>query len=119
MNIFASQLQKQPIIRTLLSGLFLLLFAFSVTPRIFLHDWVARHQDRAGWTKGDGHDHLQRVSFHCQTEDQVVESPFLAAEASPQITPPIVFRPEWVERTVRLHTTRIIYSSLRGPPAFS
>jgi hypothetical protein len=72
-----------PIIRKFIAGLFLVIFALGVTPKITLHNLVADHQD--GRIKSNFSDpfstQLSKSSFNCQVDNLISESPFVAAEA--------------------------------------
>src|SRR5258708_23178061 len=97
----------------------LALFALGVTPKIVIHALAARHTDSR---RAFGHmkaDQDNNTGFHCNIENQVVESPFLnysisihlqAAEAFPiyQIR---------ADHQFRSYTDHIF--GLRGPPVYS
>jgi hypothetical protein len=64
------------LIKRFLAAFFLLLFSFCVTPKRFLHDVLANHKDAKPFSS----DPIQQISqsgFRCQTDDLVVEAPFL------------------------------------------
>jgi hypothetical protein len=71
-----------PIIRKFIAGLFLVIFALGVTPKITLHNLVADHQDgRIKSTLSDPFSpQLNKSSFNCQVDNLISESPFVAAE---------------------------------------
>ncbi|MES1160283.1 MAG: hypothetical protein ABUM51_05985 [Bacteroidota bacterium] len=108
---------KQPIIRRFLSGILLVLFAFSVTPKKFLHDLVANHKDTPGKFSKDAKARLQKSTFTCHTEDLVVESPFIGGSAPLIIQAPSLFCPPYAELVTRWHSTPYLFSALRGPPS--
>lgn len=100
-----------------ISAVMMLLFALSITPKKILHDLLVDHQDDIAY-------HLQsapliiKAGFHCDTENQVAESPFT--------TTPTVVLPEPMlfsfiahneNTTGCLHATTVFHYSLRGPPA--
>jgi hypothetical protein len=62
------------------------LFAFSITPKIVLHNLVANHKD--GKTKTSLPDaystQLSKASFNCQCDNLISESPFVA-EVQPHL----------------------------------
>ena len=74
---FASYYLKQSnTIRKISAAFFLLMFSFCVTPKRFLHDILANHKDAQPFASVP----LQQISqsgFRCQTDDLVVEAPFL------------------------------------------
>jgi hypothetical protein len=65
-----------PTIRRLLAALFLLLFAFCVTPKRFLHDLLANHRDTS-MMHGFPQQQVTTSGFHCNVDDLVVVAPFL------------------------------------------
>jgi hypothetical protein len=69
-------LKQSSTIRKISAAFFLLLFSFCVTPKRFLHDMLANHKDAQPFASVP----LQQISqsgFRCQTDDLVVEAPFL------------------------------------------
>jgi hypothetical protein len=74
---FASYYLKQSnTIRKVSAAFFLMLFSFCITPKRFLHDMLANHKDAQPFASVP----LQQISqsgFRCQTDDLVVEAPFL------------------------------------------
>jgi hypothetical protein len=69
-------LNNLPTIRRLLAALFLLLFAFCVTPKRFLHDLLANHRDTS-MMHGLPQQQVTASGFHCNVDDLVVVAPFL------------------------------------------
>ena len=88
-----------------------------MTPKKFLHDLVAKHKDTPGKFSHDPHARLQKSTYNCHIEDLVVESPFVEGSVPIVQDAPPIFRPSYVELAVRWHSTRILFSSLRGPPS--
>jgi hypothetical protein len=111
--------RKQPIIRRLLTGLLLALFALSGTPKIFVHDLVAQHKDTRCKFSHGSHTDVERATFTCHTEDLVVESPFITSAALPGMQVPVICISNIVELTARLYAFFPVRYSLRGPPALS
>jgi len=95
----------------------LVLFAFSGTPKRFLHDLVAHHKDTKSKFSPGAHTSVERSFYNCHTEDLVVESPFVEA-APPAILPaPSVVNETFTQLIARLYVVSLISTSLRGPPA--
>lgn len=95
----------------------LVLFAFSGTPKKFIHDLVVYHKDTRSKFAPDAHTSVQRSFFNCHVEDLVVESPFIE-ETAPTVSPaPVIFTDTYVQLTTRLYAIFPISTSLRGPPA--
>lgn len=108
---------QQRCIRSVFAGLTILLFAFSITPKIMLHDLVANHKDRP-FTANDSNSKEFDVSgFHCHVDNLVVESPFLGECLAPALIPRLVHKPVFSLTTHRFHFTAHFYFALRGPPA--
>lgn len=96
----------------------LLVFGFSITPRIALHNWLATHKDTV--SKTDPKDKQVHVPvFNCHCDDLVAESPFTA----PAGLAPVFISPEFASciqpAKSRLYTTPFTTLSLRGPPSVS
>lgn len=98
------------------SALLLLLFALSITPKKTLHDWLVDHQDDTSY-------HHQAVplviksGFHCDTENNVAESPFTGEEPVDILQPLPVFISFNDAVNSALHSNTSFYLTLRGPPA--
>ena len=108
------------IIRQLLAGFLLILFAFSITPRQTLHDWLANHVDREHphCSYGDV-THYGVYGFHCDTDNLVAESPFTHQVVLFEFRQPAVFaaRPGFAPH--HYYAATHFFFSLRGPPAVS
>lgn len=63
-------------IRPFLAGILLTVFAFSITPRQVLHDWLANHKDTSHHCDYRGITHFGVNEFHCNCDNLVAESPF-------------------------------------------
>ncbi|MEP7109690.1 MAG: hypothetical protein ABI760_16970 [Ferruginibacter sp.] len=71
-------LREIRIIRQCSALVLLLLFMVSNTPKQLLHDIFANHVDyRNGIAGNKDTAHVKQLTFHCQCDHQVVESPFL------------------------------------------
>jgi len=95
----------------------LVLFAFSGTPKKFLHDLTAGHRDSRSKFASGGHTGVQQSIYSCHIEDLVVEAPFMAADVVAVPPAPRVYNGGFVEMTARLHCFFPVFYSLRGPPA--
>jgi len=107
------------IIRRLQAGFILMLFAFSITPKKFLHDLVANHRDAryVSIKSLDGKDQLGNAGYHCPCDQLVAQTPFVYQTV---VFERIVFSvPAVYQRApiVALHTPLPAFSFLRGPPA--
>jgi hypothetical protein len=108
-------LQKS-IIKKLLAVVMLVLFAFSVTPKIFLHILAANHTDRPA-NKKDSKAQISKAGFSCAVESLVAESSFDDAGSSPVIKNwPVLFLCNQYPIASTFYSSIQLTSSLRGPP---
>jgi hypothetical protein len=76
------RLKKHQNIRQFSAAFFLLLFAFCATPKRFLHDLLANHQD-SQFSATHAPKHISASGFHCHVDDLVVVEPFLPGIQDP------------------------------------
>jgi hypothetical protein len=69
-------LKNSNTIRRFTAAIFLLLFAFCVTPKRFLHDLLANHRDMQS-TRCLPVEQIAASGFHCNIDELVVVAPFL------------------------------------------
>ncbi|MGN6435262.1 MAG: hypothetical protein ACTHMM_01965 [Agriterribacter sp.] len=108
---------KQQTIRLFSSLVIMLVLAFSITPKKFLHDLVADHTDDITVAVNDGHDHIDHHGFNCNCDNLVATSPFTAHTDRIQFSSPTFFGAHISIRA--WHTQSITHSffALRAPPA--
>jgi hypothetical protein len=112
----AFRLLRKSIIISRLAGIFiLLLFTLSVTPKRFLHDVLAHHQDSEHRVSDDVQQFFAS-GFQCHADDLVVDTPFLQEPgAVPSIIIPFSefgYASPLFARLAR----NVIVSAVRGPP---
>jgi hypothetical protein len=103
-------------IRRLLAALFLLLFAFCVTPKRFLHDLLANHRDTI-MMHGVPQQQVTTSGFHCNVDDLVVVAPFLPGI---QITAPPKLNTgsaHFSDPVISIILADRLESDNRGPPS--
>ena len=106
------------VINKINAGLLLIIFCFSITPRIVLHDCFAGHTDGAGKVKADGQQHIHNVNYKCNCDNFVIQSPFTLTEnpsGSTSLQYDIV-KPESITRFFL--TVEYFSCTERGPPVF-
>jgi hypothetical protein len=94
----------------------LMLFAFSITPTIVFHNWLARHTDtvkKSAETKGR---QLGKQTFNCHCDHVVAESPFTEPNKTVITFPTEGFPLFNAELQVQYISSHCIHYSLRGPP---
>jgi hypothetical protein len=98
------------------SALLLLLFVLSITPKKTLHDWLVHHEDETSYQQQTAPSIL-KSGFHCDTDNNVAESPFTGEEpvSLPQPLPAFISFNAAVSNP--LHSVASFYFTLRGPPA--
>lgn len=105
-----------PIFRRSLAGFLLVLFAFSITPRKALHDWMVSHTDGVSIGKSDVAQ-LSKAGFNCTSQNLVAESPFTAVQHALDLS----FYPDYAFLSYaflfEVDTPAVFFYSLRGPPA--
>jgi hypothetical protein len=98
------------------AGLHLVLFALAIMPKIVLHALVANHRDTHPGLIVHG-DQLNEAGFHCDTDNLVVEFPFVPASPVPSpIAGPSNLIPSTAALQEPLASSHPLFG-LRGPPA--
>jgi hypothetical protein len=102
-----------------LAGIFLVLFAFGITPRLTLHNLVANHKDgRAKNALPDPFSkQLSKAGFNCQCDNTIIESPFVSEGITSYIIITSSFEAYQNIFTEEVFSSQQYCSSLRGPPA--
>ncbi len=93
-----------------------LVFAFAITPKRFLHSLVAHHKDTYNKLT-EGKTEVTKTGFNCQIDNLVATSHFTGISEKPEIELSSVF----VSHKERLSFANLFpahtFFSLRGPPA--
>ena len=92
----------------------LLIFAFSVTPKLFLHDLVVHHKDTP--IPLGKYAQVSNAGFHCDCESQVVDLPYVADVAGICLTAPVSFPTHQTRAAYQFHSFPHFIFGLRGPP---
>ncbi|MEO5892093.1 MAG: hypothetical protein ABIQ31_17730 [Ferruginibacter sp.] len=107
-------------IRPLLAGFILLVFAFSITPRIVLHAWFAGHKDITGIKKSHpGHNQFATATYHCACDNIVAESPFTEPATGSSTILSQFFLLQQPTLISSFYTAEYFFFSRRGPPVVS
>jgi len=104
------------IIKKIASAVLLVVFAFSITPAIVFHNWLADHADtvkKAACSRGE---QLGKKTFNCHCDHIVAESPFTDISKEMLFATDLLFSPEKVEKTIAYLSSPQSYFLLRGPP---
>lgn len=104
------------IFRRSLAGFLLVLFAFSITPRKTLHDWIVSHTDGVTIGKSDIAQ-LSKAGFNCTAQNLVAESPFTSGQSVIDLS----FHQDYATLPYAylfaVDAPAVFFYSLRGPPA--
>ena len=113
-------LAKSNQIRSVWAGIFLVLFAFGITPRLTLHNLVANHKDGRSQSSSlpdPFSKQLSKAGFNCQCDNTIIESPFVQENAIASVHSLSAFEVYKNIFTEDVYSSQEYCSSLRGPPA--
>jgi hypothetical protein len=102
-------------IKTIVAGLLLIVFAFSITPKRFLHNLFAKHIDSGNKTNDNTQYQLKVSGYNCDTDNLVTESAFDHDPCSFEF-PVLCTYSSYIVRIISFTSVPGIYSLLRGPP---
>jgi hypothetical protein len=105
-------------IRSIAAGFLLVIFAFGITPKRTLHNFVANHKDgiankRINKIKGAV---VNRAALNCQVDNLVCESPFTPEASTLCIASPKIFSSYRNIFVSARYSSAHISFGLRGPP---
>jgi hypothetical protein len=113
-------MHQRPLIKRTVSLLLLLIFAFSITPKQWIHELVFKHKDvYTNCTDNYTRAHLHQSGFHCELDNILVLSPFISDISTIDPQAPLVHSDYYSHNIISLHSADYFYSDLRGPPAIS
>jgi len=95
----------------------LAVFAFSITPKIILHHFVANHKDTPFSSNFEKTAQFHKAGFNCSCDNQVVESPYTADFGPAQLILKRLFPFRPVFNTKNCSVAPLYHQALRGPPA--
>ena len=98
-----------------LSGLLLMVFALSITPKRFLHNIFAKHIDSRPVKNSKKPYQLTNSGYNCDSDNLVAESTFLNDLSSFEFPPSTSFS-FYIVKDISFTSIAALYSQLRGPP---
>ena len=107
---------KHKFIRSFTAGMLLVIFAFSITPTIVFHNWLANHTDTSKKYADTKTQQLGNKTFNCHCDNIVAESPFTQPETLKSLPSIHIFSVTATVDIVELPSSPHIFYSLRGPP---
>ncbi|HLK30081.1 MAG TPA: hypothetical protein VKT28_15985 [Puia sp.] len=96
----------------------LMVFAFSVTPKILLHNLVADHRDTPRSHNNSKEQQLSKTGFNCNCDNLVVESPFVNDYVEIDLSVTQNFSGQKIAYENNFYSLHYFYFELRGPPSF-
>jgi hypothetical protein len=111
--------QLRPQILKCISGVILIVFTFSLTPKKVWHDLLTSHQDLALTTLqlDNQSDQVHKTVINCNCDQLVVESSFISKLSDIEIKAPIVGNKFNQKPYYFYFESYNYYNNLRGPPA--
>lgn len=110
-------LRNNPIIKKSIAAILLVIFAFSATPKKFLHNAFANHKDSASAKSSDAsHNKISTSTINCQCDDLVVEAPFISDGTVIEVFAPDYFIIKLSDLNDSFVSSLHFSIGLRGPP---
>lgn len=94
----------------------LVVFAFSITPVIVLHNWLANHTDTYKKSTDTKAQQVGKQTFNCHCDNIVAESPFTETGTFKSFPPIQIFSIVTTVDIAILPSSPTIFYALRGPP---
>lgn len=107
---------RNKFIRSFAAALMLLVFAFSITPTIVLHNWFANHKDSSRKLPDNNHPQVAKRLLNCHCDNIVAESPFTEPGKTIILAPLQNFSVYKADEIFQLTAAPSIFYPLRGPP---
>jgi hypothetical protein len=92
----------------------LLIFAFSITPKIVLHSLVVHHEDSP--IPSGKYAQVSKTGFHCDCENLVVELPYIIQVVSTHLIVPDSFQIYQTRTNYQYYSFPHFIFGVRGPP---
>ncbi len=106
------------IIRSVLAGFLLVVFAFGITPKRTLHNLVATHKDGSANAAANHSDEeaISKSTFNCQCDNLISESPFVAQSYPVNVSLAIPYASYSCNPVAVYYSSDHFSFGLRGPP---
>ena len=110
-------LDKNQVIKSFFTGILLIIFTFSITPKNILHHIIASHQDDICLISNHEITNVHKAGFHCSCENLVAESPFIESVSFQELKAPVLFSVFAGRAGFDFYNLHHFFAELRGPPA--
>jgi hypothetical protein len=107
---------KNLIIKKIIAAAMLIVFAFSITPTIFFHNWLANHTDSVNKNSQSNKDQVGKKLFNCHCDNIVAESPFTDSDYFKVLPAQPIFSNIKAGKPAHFSSSQPVSYSLRGPP---
>jgi hypothetical protein len=108
----------KPTIRAFVAAPLMLIFVFSATPKVFLHNLIANHHDGSYAANGKT-PRIAVASFHCDCENLVVQVPYLDNPVLNQDPATKIFQRFQIKKEKPAYPIHYFIFGFRGPPTMS
>ncbi len=112
---FLFQLINNINIKRFLSGLLLIVFALSITPKRYLHEAFAKHADSRHKKTNDKPFQVSIAGYNCDIDNLVAEPVFVAIQ-NPVESPLFSSFSSYTLKNISFSSSSGIYTQFRGPP---
>jgi len=112
-------LYRNSYIRSIVAGLMLVFFAFSITPRNVLHDLFANHTDETTLSKKSNSTSVKTFDYLCKCDNLVAESPFIESTTHFDFSTLSPFSQHLILTSYFFYSSRYFFFEHRGPPAIT
>lgn len=111
-------MQLKDSIKRTVSLLLFLVFAFSITPKQWIHKLIFQHKDvYTVCTDGSFKTHLHQTGFHCELNNIIVLSPFTSDVSVTEAEVPLIHSLYYSPIENDADPVSYFFFNLRGPPA--
>ncbi len=107
---------KTLFIKKIVAAAMLIVFAFSITPTIFLHNKFANHTDSVKKKSHSNQDQVGKKLFNCHCDNIVAVSPFTDTDHFKVLPVQQIFSNIKADKPVHFSSSQPASYSLRGPP---
>ena len=106
----------RPAIQKFLSSLLLVIFTISIAPKLYFHDMVAHHKDRASCYQTHTRTVLHQMGYNCHFDDLVVTAPFLQTSEPTVNVGAVYIGKNYFSVYTSSFQHFVLYKDGRGPP---
>jgi len=106
-------------IRSLVAGFLLFIFAFSNTPKSFLHEAFATHKDSVSSCTSKTGYCIHQESYNCHFDNLVVTTAYVIAVSQPAIDIVVSLKAHYCSLSPSPYTVPVCGRENKGPPSIA